>query len=506
MVATPTSAVLELEAVAKVYPDGTEALRDVDLTVAAGQVHALVGANGAGKSTLIRIVSGAEAPSRGRVRWHGKHVEAWDPGTARAAGVGTVHQNVPLVGALSVRENVFLGHGRATSVQHRGRQLARLAEVQARAGTVIDPEALVEDLPIGQRQLVALLQVLALGAGLVVLDEPTASLSRRERDIVFAVVRQLSAAGTSFLYVSHHLEEIFALADVVTVLRDGRLAGHHRVADITREVLLAEMTGAELSATEARVARAAPASSARPLLEAVDLRTRSGVHGISLTLHEGEILGLYGMIGSGRTELLRALFRADPLLSGTLRVMGDTGGRTTRDSVAAGVAFVPEDRRAQGLFLDWEVWRNTSIADLDRIAGRLGLLSRDGELARAREAIERLDVRTPDAHTPLRSLSGGNQQKVVFGKWVLGPYRVFLLDEPTVAVDVHAKAQILQLVRDLADRGCGVIVNSSEPEELLAVSDHVLVLAGGRVVGERPAADTTEADLLAMATATGVRA
>lgn len=499
-----TVAVLELDAVAKVYPDGTEALRGVDLRVDAGQVHALVGANGAGKSTLIRIVAGAESHSRGRVRWRGEPVAAWDPGTARAAGVGTVHQTVPLVGPLSVCENVFLGHGRAASLRHRPQQLARLAQIQARAGTAMDPEALVEDLPIGQRQLVALLQVLALGADLVVLDEPTASLSRRERDIVFGVVRQLSAAGTSFLYVSHHLEEIFALADVVTVLRDGTLAGHHRVSEVTRERLLAEMTGAELSATEARVARAAPASSTRTLLEAVDLRTRSGVDGVSLTLHEGEVLGLYGMIGSGRTELLRALFRADPLVTGTLRVLGDASGRTTRDSVAAGVAFVPEDRREQGLFLDWEVWRNTSIADLDRIAGPLGLLSRDRELARAREAIERLEVRTPDAHTTLRSLSGGNQQKVVFGKWVLGPYRVFLLDEPTVAVDVHAKAQILQLVRDLADRGCGVIVNSSEPEELLAVADHVLVLVGGRVVGERPAATTTEADLLAMAT--GVRA
>lgn len=500
MVVPTGSALLELEGVGKTFANGTQALCGVDLVVAPGRVHGVVGANGAGKSTLIEIVAGAERPTEGTLRWRGADVSTWSPRAAIAAGVGTIHQSVPLVPEMSVRENVFLGEGSAVRRVPGREQRDRFDEITERSGIDIDPEAPVSGLPVGRRQLVGLLKVLAQGASLVVLDEPTASLSQVERELVFDVVRRLRSSGTGFIYVSHHMAEIFDLSDEVTVLRDGAVVGRHSAEVLDPELILHEMTGSawEIAARAAAAARADTDTESRGRLEIRDVITAAGTDGVSLQVGTGEIVGIFGMIGSGRTELLRAIFGADRR-GGEVCVDGEAVGPNVPDAVAAGIAFISEDRRAEGLFLDWEVWRNTSIVDLVRLCRRR-VISGRAEVQRAEELIDRLDIRTPSTQSPVRTLSGGNQQKVAFAKWVAGDYSVFLLDEPTVAVDVRAKAQIIDLVRELAEGGSAVLINSSEPEELLAVADRILVMARGGIVAERPAEATSENELLALAT------
>jgi len=493
-------ALLELEGVTKVFPNGTVALREVDFRLAQGSVHGLVGSNGAGKSTMIRIVSGADRPTDGRVVLRGEPVHHWAPGTARAAGIGTVYQNVPLVPTLSVLENVFLGQGAAAARVPLIAQLDRYLELEALLGISIDPWTKVESLPIGRRQLLALLQVLALGATLIVLDEPTASLSRTERTIIFDVIRRLSSRkGISFIYVSHHLSEVLDLTDTVTILRDGRVASRWATADLDVGTLLREVTGAELAAFE-RSRDRSRSGGAEPLLEAQGLNTKTGVRDVSFTLRAGEVTGLFGMMGSGRTELLRALYGADPLESGEVRYRGRVLEGGTPGRAAAGIAFLPEDRRRDGLLLNWDVCRNASIVDLGRLGGPLGTLRPVNEVERALTAIDRLSIVTQGPGQPVGTLSGGNQQKVVFAKWIFGDFDVFVLDEPTVGVDVATKAQILALTRDLAAQGGSVLINSSEPDELLAVADRILVLRGGTLVAELEPAQSNENELIAYAT------
>lgn len=492
-------ALLDMQGITKVFPNGTVALRNVDFAVRRGQVHGLVGANGAGKSTLVKIVAGAEQPTGGTIRWRGEAIDGWTPGAARSAGIATVYQHAPLVPTLSVLENVFLGQGPGLGLVPFARQLERFLDLQRRLGTSLDPSAPVSELTTGTRQMVAFLQVLALGADLIILDEPTASLSRAERTVVFDAIRRLSGReGTGFVFVSHHLREILDLTDTVTVLRDGRLVARHDTARLTNDLLVREMTGAELLAVE-QAAHEHQVPTGEVLLEATDVTTHTGVSGASLTLRAGEVVGLFGMMGSGRTELLRALFAADPLAAGSVRVRGRPLGSSTAAAVRAGIAFVPEDRQAQGVHLGWEIWRNTDLVDLADLSAR-GILDLPRELGRATAAIGALDIVAAEgpAHI-VGELSGGNQQKVVFAKWLLGRFDVFLLDEPTVAIDVGAKAQILSLVRELAANGKAVLINSSEPDELLAVSDRILVLRAGRPIGERRSSVTSEAELLALA-------
>ena len=494
-----TAPLLELDDVVKVYTNGTVALDGVSISVREGEVHALVGANGAGKSTVIKVVAGAEPPSSGVLRWAGEPAQHWSPGSARRAGVGTVHQSFPLVPDLSALENVFMGQGPALWRWDRKADLARYEALSARLGVAIPADVPVRHLPIGQRQLVALMQVLSLGTRLIILDEPTASLARGEREIVFSVVKRLSTAGTSFLYVSHHLEEVLALCSSVTVLRDGRVVGRHTIAEVTRSSLIHEMTGVELDKAtddaEVRDLAAAPV-----LLDVRDLATTSGLRDISFTLHKGEILGLFGAIGSGCSDLLKAVYGIAPTTAGATTFEGSPLGGDTATRVRSGVAFVSDDRRQGGLFLDWQIWRNTSICDLSRFVGRWGVIATDKERQRARTAIDNINIKADSVETRLSELSGGNQQKVVFAKWITGDYRLFLLDQPTVAVDVHAKEQILGLVRGVAAKGCGVLLHSVEPEELLAICDRILVVQKGRMVAVRRAADTNEAELLSLAT------
>lgn len=487
---------LELDEITKTFPNGTRALRGVSLAVRPASVHGLVGANGAGKSTLIKVISGVHEPTAGTLRWQGVARQWRDPGAARRSGLATIHQHVPLVPTLSVIENVFLdrtGPRRLTSTMRD-----EFAGLVHRLGYPVDPDALVSTLPIGSRQMVAILQALAAGAELVIMDEPTASLSERERRIVFDAVRRLSAQGTAFLYISHFLDEILELTDQVTVVRDGRVVLDEPTRAVTESALVQAIAGRELLAVE-QGATIGPQPDAAPVLDVRDLSSPVGLRDVSFAVRPGEVLGLAGLLGSGRSEILRAVFGEDPNASGTVRVDAVALTRSARAAVAAGLAYVPEDRVTQGLHAGLPLWENISLPDLARLS-RGGLVPRVAdERARAVRAVADLGIVTPGVDALPGELSGGNAQKVVFAKWMYADTRVWLLDEPTAGVDVGAKADLLRLVRRFAADGKAVLIVCSEFEELLSVATRVLVVRGGSVVAERLASETTEEELLMLA-------
>ncbi|MFF5265075.1 sugar ABC transporter ATP-binding protein [Actinomadura viridis] len=487
---------LLLDGVTKTFPNGTRALRGVSLAVRPGSVHGLVGANGAGKSTLVKIISGAHPPTGGVLRWAGRDRRWRDPGAARQAGIATIHQHVPLVPTLTVLENVFLdrrGPWRTTPALRE--EFAALAD---RLGYPVDPDAVVGDLPIGPRQMVAVLQALAAGAQLVIMDEPTASLSEQERRVVFDAVRRLSAQGTAFLYISHFFDEIFELTDHVTVVRDGTTVLDEATAEVTEGMLVRAVTGRELLAAE-RAGGVEPDPGAPLVLEVSGLSSAVGLRDVSFDVRAGEIVGIAGLLGSGRSEILRAVFGDDPSSGGTVRVNGEAVGRSARAAVAAGVAYVPEDRAGQGLHGGLPLWQNISLPDLASLS-RGGLVPRTAdERERAGRAVTDLGIVTAGVDAVPGELSGGNAQKVVFAKWMYADTHVWLLDEPTAGVDVGAKADLLRLIRRFAAQGKAVVIVCGEFEELLSVATRVLVARGGRIVAERRASATTEEELLMLA-------
>lgn len=486
---------LQLERVAKVYPNGTAALRGVDLAVSAGSVHGLLGANGAGKSTLIRILSGAARASSGRILWRGEAVSWSRPAQARAAGIATLHQQIPLVGTLSVLENVFLAE---RGGWRRGRPLAaRLRRLMESIGYALDIDAPVGTLPIGERQMVGILQALAADAALIVMDEPTASLAAAERGIVHGAIRRLAAEGRAVLLVSHFLDEVLALTGEITVLRDGAAVLTSATAQVDEARLATAIVGRPM---RQRAARPAPgAGGGAAVAEIVGLESPGRLAPCTFEVRAGEVLGLAGFLGSGRSELLHAIFGADRAARGEVRLCGKPLARSPRAAVAAGVGLVPEDRQAQGLVPEFALWRNLTLAHLDRFA-RGRLFTRAGaERAAAEAAIERLGIKANGPGTPVTELSGGNAQKVSLGRWLCGPVRLLLLDEPTAGVDVGAKAEILGIVRELAAAGLAVVLVSSELAELTAAADRILVMREGAIVAERAAAGTSEEELVLLA-------
>ena len=488
---------LRLEGLTKVFPNGTVALRGVDLTVRPGSVHGLLGANGAGKSTLIKILSGAQTASAGSLSWCGERVRWRRPADSKAAGVATLYQHIPLVGTLSVLENVFLGEGspwrQAAGLDSRLRRLLQSI------GYDIDPRVLVEDLPIGQRQMVAILQALAMQARLIIMDEPTASLAAAERAIVYRTIRHLARVeGAAVLFVSHFLDEIVSLTDEVTVLRDGIAVLHAATADLDERKIATAIVGREIAA----VTRTAPQArlSDTPLLEVDQLSSPGKLVSCGFQLRAGEVVGIAGFLGAGRSELLHAIFGADRAATGTVRLAGRTVGRSPAAAVKAGMGLVPEDRMRQGLIGDFALWRNATLPCLGSLAWHDFLMLHGRELACAHAAVERLKIKTAGLDTPVTHLSGGNAQKVSIVKWLSsGALRVLLLDEPTAGVDIGAKAEILQAIRSLAASGASVLMVSAEFAELLAVSDRILVLRDGCLIAERQATETTEQELILLA-------
>jgi len=475
------SPILHFEGITKRFP-GVLALSDVRFEVGAGSCHALCGENGAGKSTLGKILAGVHASDEGRVLLDGRPVRFRHPGDALAAGIGMVHQELAFCENMTVAENLCLGDlPRKGGFVSRRRMAEKARNKLAAIGADIDVSRTVGDLPVSQQQLLQIAEAVGRGARVIVFDEPTSSLTRHEAERLYALIRRLKAEGVTCLYVSHRMEEIFHLCDTVTVLRDGRHVETLPTEALDEAGLVKRMIGRGLE-------EYFPAHLERPagdeLLRVEDLRSPGKLHGVSLSIRAGEILGLAGLVGSGRSEIAGAVFGLDPRSRGRISVGGKPVTiRRPGDAMACGLGLVPEDRKRQGLVLAMSVLANTTLPILDRLA-RFSWIRRDAERGLAEEHTTRLRVRMPGLDAVVAGLSGGNQQKIVLARWLAARCRVLILDEPTRGVDVGAKAEIHALIDRLAAGGNAVLLISSELPEVIRLSTRVLVIREGRVAGE----------------------
>jgi L-arabinose transport system ATP-binding protein len=488
---------LDLRAVSKRF-GVVQALSDVSLSIRAGEILALVGENGAGKSTLTRLIEGVHQPDTGEVVIDGAPVRLRAPSEAHAAGIRVIHQEPDIFPDLSVAENLFVGDLRRVAgvFLDRAGLAYRTRALLARFGLEHDlsPWTRAGELGPAHRQLLEIMRALRAGVRLLALDEPTSSLTEEETRRMFGVVRQLRGDGVALIYISHRMPEIRALADRVAVLRDGRLVADAPVANLSEADVVRLMVGRPLSTLfEQRAPAAGPV-----VLEARGLTT-ARIRDVSLSIRAGEVVGLGGLIGAGRSEVALAIFGQDRLLAGDVLVGGKKLRlRSPADAIAAGIGLAPEDRKGQALLLLRSVADNITLCVADRIA-RLGFCSRSAEQRIAGEQAARMRIKSPSLDQLVSKLSGGNQQKVVLGRWLARAPRVLILDEPTRGIDVGAKAEIYQLIAQLAGEGIAILVISSELPELIGLSDRILVMAGGGVAGEVARADATEQRILHLA-------
>jgi ribose transport system ATP-binding protein len=489
---------LEARQVTKRFP-GVTALRQVGLTLARGEVLAVIGENGAGKSTLMKILAGIQQPDEGEIFMDGEPTAIDSVHTALHRGIALIHQELNLAANLSVGANIYLGReprrwGMIDSNQIH--QDARL--VLGKVGLSVDPRVVAGQLSIGRQQLVEIARALSVGARVLIMDEPTSSLSQQETETLFDVVRQLRDDGVSIIYISHRLGEVRELADRVTVLRDGELAGELPRDEIDHDRMVRLMVGRDISQLHVRQPRTPGAEAIA--VEGVVVPGRPQ-HRLSFAVRAGEIVGVAGLVGAGRTELLQVLFGVVPAVAGTICVAGKKiKPRSPFDAMSAGIALVPEDRKSQGLILQMAVKTNISLASVyqQRCAGVL--LNDAFERRETARMIDRLRIKTPSDQQPVQYLSGGNQQKVVLGKWLSLEPRVLLLDEPTRGVDVGAKQEIYQLMEELAGKGVAILFVSSEMEEILRMSDRTLVMHEGAIMGELSRDQLSEERVMQLAT------
>jgi rhamnose transport system ATP-binding protein len=487
---------LEFRDVRKAY-GAVLALTGVSFSVREGEVHALVGENGAGKSTLLKILAGIVAPDAGAMRWNDAPVAPASPREALELGIGMVCQEMLSFPNLTVTANIFAGReitrfGRLDEPAMRARTAALLEELHL----AINPDAHAEALSAAHRQLLQVARAVAFDCRILVLDEPTTSLTDAEADHLFAVVRKLKARGTTILYVSHRLPEVFRLCDRITVLRDGGFVGTFDRADVTPDRIVAAMVGRDLPPREEHPASA----TARAAIEVRGLTSAPCFHDVSLSVGAGEIVGLFGLVGSGRTELLESIFGLRPIDAGDVRLDGRAVRlRTARDATRAGIALVPEERQRQGLFFNLTVRHNLMLPS--RAVARALRIDDAAERREAAALLESWRIRAAGLDVLPDALSGGNQQKVVLAKWLATGPRVLLLDEPTKGVDVGAKFEIHEIIRTQAAQGLACLVVSSDLPEVLALADRIVVMRAGRVQGALPGKDATEEAVMRLATA-----
>ncbi|WP_300342604.1 sugar ABC transporter ATP-binding protein [Nesterenkonia sp.] len=493
---------LVMEGITKAFP-GVKALTDVDLTARAGEVHAIVGENGAGKSTLMKILAGVHTPDEGTITLDGEQVRFGSPLEAKQNGIGMVYQEINLVPDLSVAENIGLGNMPASGGMIRRKALHdRAREVLEELHTRIPPQELVGRLSVSQQQLVEIAKIYARQPRIVVLDEPTSSLSHHEAEALFAVVERMRNSGIAIIYISHRLREVLEISDRVTVLRDGRMIDCRSAQGLTPKEMISLMVGRDLDDVFPKQA----VEIGEPVLEVRGL-TRLGVfEDVSLTVRAGEIVGLAGLVGAGRTEVARAIFGLDRLDAGQILVGGEEiRVRSPRSAVRAGIAYVPEDRKRDGVALSLTVKDNIALPVLHRVS-TLGWVLRRPERELAQQKAEDLHISPPVVDRPAATFSGGNQQKVVLAKWLATNPKVLILDEPTRGVDVGAKADIHTIIGELAAQGVAVLMISSELPEVLAVSDRVYVLHEGRLTAELSRDDADEESVMTAATGEGAAA
>ena len=480
--------------------DGVHALSDVSLDLNSAEIHALCGENGAGKSTLIKILSGIVKPDSGRIIIDGDDLNSGSVHASEAVGIAVMHQESTAFPHLNAVENLFVGReimrGRGLFLNHAAMK-SQTEKLLQQLGVSLNLKVPVGELPLAQRQMVALARALSRDCRLLIMDEPTASLSNRETQTLLQIVQQLRASGVTVLYVSHRLEEIFQIADRVTVLRDGRHVATHRITDVDRHQLIRDMVGR--SVDEQQRARVHTADESPVMLDVQQLTRRGVFRDVTFQVRAGEILGLTGLMGAGRSEIARAIFGVDEFDEGEVRVAGRLlKGGSVQEAMAAGIGMVPEDRQHEGLILPMSVGENISLATLQLLT-RWGVVRRRAEQQLVAAQIENLGVKAANPQIAAATLSGGNQQKLVLGKWLARNPKVLILDEPTRGVDVGAKSQVHQLVRTLAAQGLATLVISSDLPELLSLTDRVLVVRAGRIVGELRGSEATQEAVLALA-------
>ena len=486
--------ILEMKGIRKEFP-GVVALDNVSFSVKPGVIHALIGEYGAGKSTLMKVLNGVYQANAGEIYINGEKVELNGVKDAQAKGISIIYQEFNLINTLSVAENIFLGryNGKKTIAWKELKEKA--AALLADLGFNFDVNKEVGKLSTAEKQLVEIAKALSLDAHIIVMDEPTSSLTEKEVDMFFPIIERLKAKGITVIYISHKLDEIYRLCDDVTIMRDGQVTGNAAVQEITRDKIIELMVGRSLD-MEYPPRTAKPGE---PILEVKNLCRRQQLKDISFTLHRGEILGFAGLVGAGRTELAEAIFGADPADSGEIILKGESVKvRSTLQAKNLSIGMVTEDRKETGLVLPMDVTENTTITDLKSVSKGI-ILDKKAEEKVAQKYVDSLKTKTPSLHQKINNLSGGNQQKVALAKWLYSNSDVLILDEPTRGIDVGAKFDIYCLMNELTEQGKAIIMISSELPEVLGMSDRVLVMHGGQIKGELTGDDMTAEKVMKLA-------
>jgi len=473
--------IFSLQGISKHFP-GVKALNDVKLDLYAGEVTALVGENGAGKSTLVKVMTGIHQPTAGCLYLDGKKVHLKTPDDARKLGITAIHQETVLFDELSVAENIFAGHlilhpsGRLNWKMMEQESSKILAEIDA----PIEPTKILKELSIGQRHMVAIARALSFDARVVILDEPTAALSHREIDDFYKIVRRLKAKGCAIMFISHKFDEIFAIADRFSVFRDGGYAGDGKIDEIHEADLITMMVGRSISNAYPKYDQVL----GKKILEVQNFCHPTEFDGISFDLHQGEILGFYGLVGAGRTELMQALFGVTHHTSGSMMVeQQPISLKSPKEAIQAGIVYVPEERQNQGVILEFPIYQNIGLPQLSTINPK-GFTDEEAEYSLAEKYAQRLQVKAPDWHEKVENLSGGNQQKVVIGKWLATKPKVIILDEPTKGIDIGSKAAVHEFMSELTADGLAVIMVSSELPEVMGMADRIIVMREGLMAAE----------------------
>ncbi len=487
---------LEMRGVSKTFP-GVKALDKVDLTVYPGEVLALVGENGAGKSTLMKILSGIHKMDEGEILFEGKPIRIRDPLSSQKAGISIIYQELNVLNNLSISENLFLGREPL-----RGNRLVDHARAHREARALLDEVKLpldtrtvVSQLSTAQKQMVEVAKALSFNARLIIMDEPTSSLTDTETQTLFDIIRKLRARGVAIVFISHRMVELFQISDRVAVLRDGQMVGTMETAHTTEAEIISAMVGRDV----ANLYDKDEAPIGEVVLEVRGLNTKDHLRDISFQLRAGEILGFAGLVGAGRSEVMRAVFGIDPRQSGEIYVRGQKADIcNTADALRYGIGFVPEDRKEQGLVLDMTVKKNLSLAALDRLS-RGWFIDKPKERATVDSFVDKLRVKTPSIEQTVKNLSGGNQQKVVIAKWMANEPSILILDEPTRGIDVGAKKEIHKLMSELANQGVAIIMISSELPEIIGMSDRIIVMHEGSIKGELTHRPVTQEEIMHLA-------
>ena len=489
--------IVSMHDICKSFP-GVKALDHVDFELRSGEVMALLGENGAGKSTLMKVLSGVYTRDSGDMEIQGKAYGNLTPKQAQAAGVAIIHQELNMCRHLTVAENMFLGREKVRGVVLNQREMeAEAAEVLGRLKIDISPRTVVGDLPISKQQMVEIAKALSMDARILIMDEPTSALTAREIEDLFRIIRDLRASDHGIVYISHRLEELQHIVDRVTIMRDGQYITTMNFADTTIDQIITHMVGREIKEKFPRVT----CEKGKKIFEVKNLNAGRMVRNISFSLYEGEIVGFAGLMGAGRTETTRAIFGIDPKQSGQIFLDGrEIAIHSPADAIRQGVVLAPEDRKKDGLCTKLSIRHNIALPNLDLLCNRLGVVSHSKENAMCDRAVKNLQIKTPSVDVDAANLSGGNQQKVVVGKWLARDSRVVIFDEPTRGIDVAAKVEIYHLMNQLKQQGIAVMFVSSELPEVLGIADRVIVMCDGQITGEVMARETTQNEILTLAT------